>query len=633
MANPRLRDGYVRRNLAALVAAAIGLALLLPTALPAHQIYVGDLNASEIRKFLPEEGDTIGVVVSPDTLQLSLWSLVSMEADGSLLVTAWSGIYKFNPADQSMETLLDSLGYMEAVAAYPDAATDDIYFATDYEDGSPSELRYLPDGHGPSVVAWSFNDGEFQTPYDVQVAPTGEYQGDILWLSCSPHFLARLRRTGEDTFERLDDVYNGEYGGPREFAYSPDGDIYVLDATYGVDKVVNGELVPFGDIAGGYFSDMDIASDGTFYVVDTEANAVRRMDSAGNEILPPLGRSVFLMPYTVVATSFTPTRPGDAVVIAPDEDVDMLFEEVVEGGFTYVVSEGSNSHTSPNGNYLPGFVQPAGGERDDFTYVDLVTESVYGSLVQIDAYYPGSRLFFAHGTGDTFRDATIEGTIEDARGVISRFSEVVVGDDSRPLSTVIAYKFWRLLAELDRPLPSGYDFCPDGAILRLRWFATRAKDLYDLGQAAAARDVLAHMNEVARDLAGWCIPDTVPVNDTGEILALSKTLMFSLDQVEPPASPTAGSGAAEVSLSVTSPARGRSLVEFTGPDGAEVTARVYSVSGKLVTTLFEGELRGGRERVVWDGTAGSGEPVASGVYFVRLEAGEEVLTSKVVLIR
>jgi len=52
-----------------------------------------------------------------------------------------------------------------------------------------------------------------------------------------------------------------------------------------------------------------------------------------------------------------------------------------------------------------------------------------------------------------------------------------------------------------------------------------------------------------------------------------------------------------------------------------------------VTTLFEGELRGGRERVVWDGTAGSGEPVASGVYFVRLEAGEEVLTSKVVLIR
>ena len=84
---------------------------------------------------------------------------------------------------------------------------------------------------------------------------------------------------------------------------------------------------------------------------------------------------------------------------------------------------------------------------------------------------------------------------------------------------------------------------------------------------------------------------------------------------------------------MTSPAQGRSLVELAGPADAEVAARVYNTAGQLVTTLFEGRLPGGRERIVWRGTDDSGARVASGVYFVRLEAEGEVRSSKVVLIR
>ena len=50
---------------------------------------------------------------------------------------------------------------------------------------------------------------------------------------------------------------------------------------------------------------------------------------------------------------------------------------------------------SPNGNYLPSFASPEGG-RGDFSYVDISTESVYSMLIQVDVYFPGSRLFYVH---------------------------------------------------------------------------------------------------------------------------------------------------------------------------------------------------------------------------------------------
>jgi flagellar hook assembly protein FlgD len=88
-----------------------------------------------------------------------------------------------------------------------------------------------------------------------------------------------------------------------------------------------------------------------------------------------------------------------------------------------------------------------------------------------------------------------------------------------------------------------------------------------------------------------------------------------------------------LALRATSPVADRSLIELTGPAGTEVAARVYSASGRLVTTLFEGQLDGGTEHLTWLGTDQAGERVASGVYFVRLESKSESTTSKVVLVR
>ena len=71
-------------------------------------------------------------------------------------------------------------------------------------------------------------------------------------------------------------------------------------------------------------------------------------------------------------------------------------------------------------------------------------------------------------------------------------------------------------------------------------------------------------------------------------------------------------------------------------DPAEVTVSIYSVDGRLVRTLELGQMPAGvysdKERAAyWDGRNAAGEPVASGVYFYTLSAGDFKATRKMVI--
>ena len=149
------------------------------------------------------------------------------------------------------------------------------------------------------------------------------------------------------------------------------------------------------------------------------------------------------------------------------------------------------------------------------------------------------------------------------------------------------------------------------------------------------RAELAIMNGMIRSHAGWCIPNSSddPLgNVVAHILAHSKTLMYSIELES--GSPFTGINAASaVSLTMASPASGQCRLVLTGPMGTEVAARVYSVSGRLVATVFEGRLPEGGEAIVWNGIDETGRPIASGVYFARVESAGETLTSKFVFIR
>jgi hypothetical protein len=88
-----------------------------------------------------------------------------------------------------------------------------------------------------------------------------------------------------------------------------------------------------------------------------------------------------------------------------------------------------------------------------------------------------------------------------------------------------------------------------------------------------------------------------------------------------------------ISLAVVNPARGECRLALSGPVGTEVAVHIYGVAGRLVATVFEGKLPEGGETVVWDGLDHAGQPIASGVYFARLESSEETQTAKLVYMR
>jgi hypothetical protein len=82
------------------------------------------------------------------------------------------------------------------------------------------------------------------------------------------------------------------------------------------------------------------------------------------------------------------------------------------------------------------------------------------------------------------------------------------------------------------------------------------------------------------------------------------------------------------------PTRGGASIGYALPASWRSAAlSVHDVAGRLVRRLDPAADARGFVAVDWDGTAGSGERVASGVYFVRLEVDGAVAAQKLTLLR
>ena len=69
------------------------------------------------------------------------------------------------------------------------------------------------------------------------------------------------------------------------------------------------------------------------------------------------------------------------------------------------------------------------------------------------------------------------------------------------------------------------------------------------------------------------------------------------------------------------------------PHPMSVTLSVFDIMGHEVKTLMSGMLGTGAHMAFWDGTDSIGIPVASGVYFARLQAGQYQQVKKMMLLR
>jgi len=74
-------------------------------------------------------------------------------------------------------------------------------------------------------------------------------------------------------------------------------------------------------------------------------------------------------------------------------------------------------------------------------------------------------------------------------------------------------------------------------------------------------------------------------------------------------------------------------ITFRISERAHVRLRIYNLLGQQINSLFDKVFEAGSHSVLWDGKDFSGAPVASGVYFYRLDAGEFSEVKKMSLIR
>jgi len=74
-------------------------------------------------------------------------------------------------------------------------------------------------------------------------------------------------------------------------------------------------------------------------------------------------------------------------------------------------------------------------------------------------------------------------------------------------------------------------------------------------------------------------------------------------------------------------------IRYTLGVDSPVSVRVYNMLGQEVATLVNGYQKAGEQSVVWHGTNNSGQTVASGLYIYRIQAGNTVMTQRMLFMK
>ena len=110
-----------------------------------------------------------------------------------------------------------------------------------------------------------------------------------------------------------------------------------------------------------------------------------------------------------------------------------------------------------------------------------------------------------------------------------------------------------------------------------------------------------------------------------DLISMMLSTPTSISEARPPA--------AELRHSYPNPFEAATSIWFEVSRSSHVRVVVYDVVGREVATLTDSPLSAGDYVVPWDGLDRSGQPVASGIYFYRLQAGGFSQTRKMVIVR
>lgn len=84
---------------------------------------------------------------------------------------------------------------------------------------------------------------------------------------------------------------------------------------------------------------------------------------------------------------------------------------------------------------------------------------------------------------------------------------------------------------------------------------------------------------------------------------------------------------------VPNPVRALARVTFDLPVASNVTLAIFDVAGRTVQRTELGQLPAGRHEKAWNAVGEGGRPLATGMYFLRLDTGQDRAVQKVLVIR
>ncbi len=111
----------------------------------------------------------------------------------------------------------------------------------------------------------------------------------------------------------------------------------------------------------------------------------------------------------------------------------------------------------------------------------------------------------------------------------------------------------------------------------------------------------------------------------------------SADFLKSPTDVAEGSGTLptqfDLAQNYPNPFNPTTTIQYTLPTRSPVKLEIYNVAGQLVRRLADNDQSAGTYSITWDGTSTSGDPVSTGVYLYRFQAGNFVDTKKMLLLK
>jgi subtilisin family serine protease len=89
----------------------------------------------------------------------------------------------------------------------------------------------------------------------------------------------------------------------------------------------------------------------------------------------------------------------------------------------------------------------------------------------------------------------------------------------------------------------------------------------------------------------------------------------------------------ELEQNFPNPFNPETVISYTLRHADQVSVAIYNLLGQQIATLVDERQNAGYYSITWDGRDHNGRPVASGVYFYRLKAGDTEQTKKMILLK